>query len=152
MSSELISVTFTDGRQTDTNPLDMRNLAGTTFAVSTRVPGVPGEAFDLMAWYTAAARDQEGTVNPAPEPTHLLVRAADGFEAVVPKSQLKGALFQFAIDGMPLTKGGPLRLYVPDGTSACLNVKSVVSVVLAADDSLGDEAGYGHRHVPRRVR
>ncbi|MFD0672976.1 hypothetical protein [Cohnella sp. GCM10027633] len=143
MSSDKVIVTFIDGRQMTTNPLSMRESAGESFAASTRVPNAPGEAFGLRAWYASFRQ---------PAITHLLVRAEDGFEAVIPASQLEGALFQYAIDGQPLAKGGPLRLYVPDGTSACLNVKSVAAIVFVSDAALGDDASYGHRHMPRRVR
>lgn len=143
MSTDHVTVTFIDGRRLATDPRSMRDASGESFAVSDRVPGVPGEAFGLKAWYASFGQ---------PAITHLLVRAEDGFEAVVPASQLEGALFQYAIEGRPLTKGGPLRLYVPDGSSACLNVKSVVAIVFVSDPAQGDEASYGHRHMPRRVR
>lgn len=147
-----VNVTFPNGHSIVTNPQAMSRLAGDTFPVASRVPGVPGDAFDLSAWYDAALESEGEAGVPALRPTHLLVRAADGFEAIIPATQLSGALFQYSVNGTPLEKGGPLRLYVPDGTSACLNVKSVADIRFATDRELGEEAGYGHRHIIRRIR
>lgn len=152
MSKGQVNVTFINGHSIVTNTRAMSRLAGEIVPVASRVPSVPGDAFDLSTWYGAALKAEGEAALPAPQPTHLLVRAADGFEAVIPASQLGGALFQYSIDGQPLEKGGPLRLYVPDGTSACLNVKSVAAIRFAADRGLGEDAGYGHRLVPGRVR
>lgn len=118
--------------------------AGASFPASARVPGAAGEGFDLGAWYAALIAEKvESEDSVLPVPTHLVVRAADDFQAIVPWSQLEQAFFQYAADGKPLTNGGPLRLYVPDGTSACLNVKNVVYVRFAAEPLLGEDASYG---------
>lgn len=117
-----------------TTPQEMAGRAKGVFPVEDRVPGALGEGFDLLEWYESLS---------SLTPTHLIVRAADEFQATIPWDQLEGALFQYAIGGEPLTKGRPIRLYVPDGTSACLNVKSVVYVRIANDKSLGEEATYG---------
>lgn len=119
-----------------TTPLEMAALAGQVFPVAERVPSATGEGFDLMDWYSAVYRSFDNM-------THLIVRASDEFQAIIPREQLNKALLQLSIDGAPLQKGGPLRLYVPDGTSACLNVKSVITLQLAANPKLGEEAGYG---------
>ncbi|MBO9599213.1 MAG: hypothetical protein J7559_15510, partial [Cohnella sp.] len=113
MSQVHVSVSFPNGHSIVTNPQAMSRLAGDTFPVASRVPGVPGEAFDLSAWYDAALEAEGEAAVPASRPTHLLVRAADGFEAIIPATQLGGALFQYSLDGRPLEKGGPLMLYVP---------------------------------------
>ncbi|MFC5700594.1 hypothetical protein ACFPVX_04800 [Cohnella faecalis] len=142
-----ITVTWSDGHVELTTPEQMALLAGRTFAVADRVPGIAGEAFDFGEWYSAAVvkRSRADGREPATL-THLSVRAADEFEAVIPLEQLGAALFQYRIDGLPLDKGKPIRLYVPDGSSACLNVKSVVTIGLVSDPTLGEEAAYGFRN------
>jgi hypothetical protein len=133
-----------------TSPSEMAVLSKDSFPVATRVPGAEGEGFDLRSWYSSALRCLTGTAagsgegkNSNTQPTHLIVRASDEFQATIPWRQLNNALFQYSINGEPLVKGHPIRLYVPDGTSACLNVKSVVSLQFVSDAALGDEAGYG---------
>jgi hypothetical protein len=110
----------------------MAGLAGEVFPVSDRVPGIEGEGIDVLAWYRALAEA-------CPEPTHLVATAGDRFEATVPREQLKDALFQ-------VSKEGYLRLYVPNGTSACLNVKNVVSLLFACDEKKGTEASFGFKN------
>ncbi|QMV43703.1 molybdopterin-dependent oxidoreductase [Cohnella cholangitidis] len=139
-----VIVILPNEEKSETTPVAMAELSNELFPVSARVPGTVGEGFDLLKWYRAYVRLNVADGNPTPEePTHLIVRAADEFQATIPWQQLDNALFQYAIDGQPLVKGKPLRLYVPDGTSACLNVKSVVSIRFATDAALGEEAKYG---------
>jgi hypothetical protein len=133
-----------------TSPSEMAALSKNSFPVVTLVPGAEGEGFDLRSWYSSALRSLSGTAAESgegklsnAEPTHLIVQASDEFQATIPWRQLNNALFQYAINGEPLVKGHPIRLYVPDGTSACLNVKSVVSLHFVIDAALGEEAGYG---------
>ncbi|RED64039.1 hypothetical protein [Cohnella lupini] len=129
-----------------TDPKAMAELSNDVFPVADRVPGTIGEGFDLQSWYSAVLRtvtDEAKEGLPAGQPTHLTVRAADEFQATIPWGQLSKALFQYAVDGLPLAKGQPIRLYVPDGTSACLNVKSVVTVKIVSDALLGEDATYG---------
>ena len=132
-----IRIQWPDGTIASSTPGEMAIASGDVFPVASRVPGAPGEAFGLPSWYRAAA--PRGLA----EPTHAVARAADGFEADIPWSQLGAALLQYAVDGEPLVKGKPMRLYVPDGTSACLNVKSVVELRFEHDAGRGDEATYG---------
>lgn len=145
-----VSIYYEDGSSAAVTPESMAELAGDVFAAAERVPGAAGEAFDLNAWYEAVAAnratEQLKASSPGLKPTHLIVRAADEFEAVIPWAQLGSAFFQFRVEGKPLTKGFPLRLYVPDGSSACLNVKSVVTIRLVSDLSLGGDATYGFRN------
>ncbi len=132
-----------------TDPNAMAELSNDVFPVENRVPGTFGEGFDLLSWYSAVHRSmtEEGEgLRTAGPPTHLTVRAADEFQATIPWSQLGKALFQYAVDGQPLLKGHPIRLYVPDGTSACLNVKSVVTLIIVSDAHLGEDAIYGFRN------
>ncbi|AZN43656.1 hypothetical protein EJC50_11495 [Paenibacillus albus] len=122
----------------------MAALAGRAFPLIERVAGGAGEAFDFMEWL-GAYRSQQGVAEDAPLPTHLKVEAFDTFEAVIPWEQLKDAAVQFAVDGAPLPKGGPVRLYVPHGSSECLNVKSVIVFRLLLDEGNRDEASYGFK-------
>ncbi len=58
----------------------------------------------------------------------LLLRSADGFSRQVFAAQLyDGGVLQYALDGRPLdaAEGGPLRLYLVDGTDRCDNVKGL---------------------------
>ncbi|MBB3108302.1 hypothetical protein FHS18_000330 [Paenibacillus phyllosphaerae] len=130
--------------QQASTPEAMAKLAGSTFALSERVDDAAGEAFDFAAWY-AAWRLEQGIGADQPHPTHLKVEAVDSFEAVIPWKQLESAAFLFRVDGAPLAKGGPLRLFTPNGSSECLNVKSVVVCRFIQDETLGDESVYGFK-------
>ncbi|MCC3375694.1 molybdopterin-dependent oxidoreductase [Cohnella sp. REN36] len=134
-----VIVRWPEGRVDETTPEAMAAAAGRTFPIGERVPGAPGEGFAWLSWYEAAKTGSEGG---AP-PTHLVVRAEDGFQAVLPWEQLGQTLLQYAVEGRPLEQGGPMRLYVPDGSSACLNVKWVAELRIVRDTQLGEEAGYG---------
>jgi len=118
--------------------------AGETFPIEDRVPGAEGTAFDLYRLYSGWRKHTGAQV--AEPPVYLRVEAADGFEAVIPWGQLGRAALVFEQHGEPLTKGFPLRLYVPDGSSACLNVKSVVHIEFHHDNRAGDVATYGFKN------
>lgn len=125
---------------------EMAELAPSHFPVGERVDGVTGRAFDWLSWYQNWREGRQGDLSRVP--THLKVEAADEFQATVPWSQLDKALFLYAQEsGEPLKKGYPIRLYVPDGSSECLNVKSVVAIRLLYDGAAGDEATYGYKNV-----
>ncbi|CAN7678786.1 hypothetical protein LJR153_005371 [Paenibacillus sp. LjRoot153] len=109
-----------------------------------RVPSVEGEAFDLKSWYRNWSN--KGKKSAAEEPTHVRVEAVDEFQALIPWGQADQALFLYAQEGQPLKKGYPIRLYVPDGSSECLNVKSIVKVWFLNDPALGEEATYGFKN------
>ncbi|AFH60566.1 hypothetical protein ACVNS2_07780 [Paenibacillus caseinilyticus] len=110
-----------------------------------RVEGVSGRAVDFLQWY-AAWRSRHGAEG-QPMPKRLGVRAADEFEASVPWAQLERALLLYRQeDGQPLKKGYPLRLYVPDGSSDCLNVKSVVQIRFLYEGDPQEGADYGFRN------
>jgi hypothetical protein len=113
-------------------------------ALEERVPNVQGEAFDLTSWYENWKLRHNA--NHAAEPTHFKVEAMDEFQAILPWSQVKQALFLYAQEGQELKKGYPIRLYVPDGSSECLNVKSVVKMWFLHDATLGEEATYGFKN------
>ncbi len=109
-----------------------------------RVPSVEGEAFDLKSWYRNWSNKRKKSA--AEEPTHVRVEAVDEFQALIPWGQVDQALFLYAQEGQPLKKGYPIRLYVPDGSSECLNVKSIVKVWFLNDPALGEEATFGFKN------
>jgi hypothetical protein len=126
-------------------PRSMAELAGETFPIHERVPEADGEAFDWGGWYEAWRRTND--LEHGPRPTHLKVEAADGFEATMPWEQLANAAVLYASGGASLMKGGPIRIYVPSGTSKCLNVKSVVTLRILYQPERGGEAEYGFKNV-----
>ncbi|TVY07400.1 molybdopterin-dependent oxidoreductase [Paenibacillus cremeus] len=129
--------------------LEVQELAGLgpmQLRAEERIPGVTGKAFDLMAWYEAWCRIRKGSV--LQNPTRLQVEAADEFQASVPWNELGQAMFLYAQEnGEPLQKGYPIRLYVPDGSSECLNVKSVVRIRFDYGNSEDLTATYGFKNV-----
>ncbi|RAP75622.1 hypothetical protein DL346_19255 [Paenibacillus montanisoli] len=122
----------------------MAKLAGSSFPLANRIAGGAGEAFDFAAWFEAWSASQ-GIEAGTTLPTHLKVEAADTFEAMIPWEQLREAAVQFALDGTPLPKGGPVRLYVPHGSSECLNVKSVIAFKFVHNEEKRGEASYGFK-------
>ncbi|REE82659.1 hypothetical protein A8990_11723 [Paenibacillus taihuensis] len=140
----MISIAYNGQEAIAVTPEDMAALAGRVFPLSERITGGAGEAFDFAEWLDAF-RSQQGILQEEPLPTHLKVEAADTFEALIPWEQLKDAAVQFAVDGAPLPKGGPVRLYVPNGSSECLNVKSVIVFRLLHDEARSGEVSYGFK-------
>ncbi|MEX1030781.1 MAG: hypothetical protein WDZ91_12170 [Paenibacillaceae bacterium] len=130
--------------QLQVTPSEWADEGTIKFDMNERVVGVPGEAFDFMEWYEGWRSMNSISVHI--RPTHLRVTAVDEFTALIPWGQLKQAAIQYAIHGEPLTKGYPIRLYVPNGTSDCLNVKGVVHVELLYESDLGDEAAFGFKN------
>jgi hypothetical protein len=112
--------------------------------ISERVPGVEGKAIDLISWYDSWAKAMD--LIPIEYPTHLSVEAADEFCATMAWSELQHAALLYEQEGQPLLKGSPLRLYVPDGSSACLNVKSVVKLDFIHQSDLDSKATYGFKN------
>jgi hypothetical protein len=123
---------------------ELVELAPFRLPIRERVPFAQGKAFDLKSWYRAW-RKHHG-VEQAKEPTHMKVEAIDEFQAVMSWSELDQAVFLYAQDEGPLQKGFPIRLYVPNGSSECLNVKSVVKIMFIHDALLTDEASYGFKN------
>ncbi|MFB9327484.1 hypothetical protein ACFFSY_16260 [Paenibacillus aurantiacus] len=145
MTEQRIRIEHEGGKAVLTTPEEMAKLAGGTFPLRERVEGGVGEAFDFAAWYEAWRREQ-GLTEDDPHPTHMKVEAADTFEAQIPWAQLGNAAFQYAQEGKPLVKGGPIRLYAPNGSSECLNVKSVVVCRFLHLEHDQDEASYGFKN------
>ncbi|UJF34698.1 molybdopterin-dependent oxidoreductase [Paenibacillus hexagrammi] len=123
----------------------MAETAPWKLSLAERVPEVKGEGFDLKSWYRHW-RDSRSTVETQEEPTHLKVEAVDEFQALIPWAELDQALILYAQNGEPLQKGFPIRLYVPNGSSECLNVKSVIKISFLYDQNLGNEATYGYKN------
>ncbi|NQX67932.1 molybdopterin-dependent oxidoreductase [Paenibacillus alba] len=122
----------------------MVELAEHKLSLEARVPEVQGKAFDLKDWYRSWKTSHAG--KPLDEPTHVKVEAVDEFQALIPWSEAEKALFLYEQDGQPLKKGYPIRLYVPDGSSECLNVKSIVNIWFLHDPSLGEESTFGFKN------
>ncbi|WP_219835987.1 hypothetical protein [Paenibacillus sp. R14(2021)] len=142
--SDTVSIAYIGFQPIMYAPADMARLAGRFFPLSDRIEGGAGEAFDFGDWF-ANWRIQLGIDGNQPMPTHLKVEAADAFEALIPWEQLEHAAIQFAMDGGPLPKGGPIRLYVPNGSSECLNVKSVVVFRFLLEEGRRGEVSYGFK-------
>ncbi|MCX7568495.1 molybdopterin-dependent oxidoreductase [Tumebacillus sp. DT12] len=84
---------------------------------------------------------------PLTECTHAVFHASDEFQATVPVGDLGQALLLFQQDGEPLKKGFPVRLLVPDGSSDCLNVKSVVRIEFVKHTAPEQEATFGFKNM-----
>lgn len=130
-----------------TSAAEMAGVAGERFDIGQRVPEVSGEAFDLLAWYTNRFRPGEEGGTLSDRPSTLVVESSDTFEATIPWDQLTQAAVLFAKDGEPLGHNGPIRLYVPNGSSKCLNVKSIVTIRIESEalSSVEGEASYGFK-------
>lgn len=129
-----------------TSAAEMAELAGASFPIADRVPEAAGEAIDWQSWYYAWLK-HNGKEAGAVTPSYLMVEAADTFEATIPWEQLDQAAVLISLEGEPLTKTGPIRLYVPNGSSKCLNVKSIVKLKIGYNAASGrEEASYGFKH------
>ncbi|MFS1511789.1 hypothetical protein VQL36_05040 [Chengkuizengella sp. SCS-71B] len=117
----------------------MKKMASKHFPINERVPGIDGKAFELVSWYESWTKE-------ATKPTHLKVEAADEFQAIIPWIELDSAAILYEQNEQPLKKGKPIRLYVPNGTSDCLNVKSIVNMFFIRNKQLGDESSFGFKN------
>ena len=77
----------------------------------------------------------------------MIFHASDEFQATIPLDQLGDALLLFQQDEQPLKKGFPVRLLVPNGSSECLNVKSVVKIECAEGDRGDEQATFGFKNL-----
>lgn len=126
---------------------EIKALGGKWFPIRERVEGAAGLAVDFRTWY-AAWRAQVDAVGLTEEPATLRVKAKDTFEAQIPWSQLADAALGIADDdGGPLSRGGPVRLYVPSGSSDCLHVKQLVLLQFVQTSLPDEEASYGFKNV-----
>ncbi|MDF2960187.1 MAG: hypothetical protein K0S39_1922 [Paenibacillus sp.] len=122
---------------------ELTSLAPLHLSLEDRVPGTEGKAFDVKAWFREFQQRQQARTDRVPD--HMAVEAVDEFQAVIPWGQLDQAVFLYEQNGKPLQKGFPIRLYVPDGSSECLNVKSVVKIRFGYHGA-ADEATYGFKN------
>ncbi|WP_159887459.1 molybdopterin-binding protein [Paenibacillus puerhi] len=121
---------------------ELAGVSGEPFAAGSRMEGATGNAIDWRHWYETWSAGKKG--EGGHQPTHLQVWASDEFQATIPWHELRDAFIVFEQeDGQPLSKGYPIRLYVPNGSSECLNVKSVIRLRIAYDPVLGETATYG---------
>lgn len=101
---------------------DLEDLKDVTIPVEDYVPRKQAEAVlfrDIMKQYSISS-----------DFSHAIFTAEDGFTQKIDSQELGNAFLVFKQKGEPLTKGYPVRLYVPGNESDCLNVKSVVSIQL----------------------
>ncbi|NHN31601.1 hypothetical protein [Paenibacillus agricola] len=120
-------------------------MAPRVVSLADRVPEIEGEAFELQEWYRAWQKQLPPQERADREPSQLTVEAADEFQATIPWDELGEAVFLFKQEGKPLVKGFPIRLYVPNGSSECLNVKSVVQIRFSYNE-IHKEATYGFKN------
>ncbi|MBP1154565.1 MULTISPECIES: molybdopterin-dependent oxidoreductase [unclassified Paenibacillus] len=124
---------------------ELASICPESFTAHDRVVGVNGKAIDWNTWYTTWISRQGGPSDRMP--THLQVMASDEFQATIPWPELAHAfLLVEQENGEPLKKGFPIRLYVPDGSSECLNVKSVVKIRILYEEKSEIEATYGFKN------
>ncbi|MBL0388889.1 molybdopterin-dependent oxidoreductase [Tumebacillus sp. ITR2] len=86
-------------------------------------------------------------VSPLSESTHVIFHASDEFQATIPLEELQHALLLFQQDEKPLKKGFPVRLIVPNGSSECLNVKSVVKIEFVHHTEPEEKATFGFKNL-----
>lgn len=122
---------------------EFRRLDDNTVEPEKWVPGVEGNALLL----TILLR----RVGLRAETTHLRFLGADDFQAELPINDLQDAFLLYRQNGRPLKKGFPVRLYVPQGDSNCLNVKSIVRIEAVAYDGADAKkpASFGFRNFIR---
>jgi DMSO/TMAO reductase YedYZ molybdopterin-dependent catalytic subunit len=122
---------------------EMTALALRHVSMSDRMPDVEGRAFELQEWYRSWQKQLP--LQADHEPTRVFVEAVDEFQAMIPWNQLSDAVFLYEQNGAPLIKGYPIRLYVPNGSSECLHVKSVVMIRFDYQPS-STEASFGFKN------
>ena len=100
-------------------------------ALDALVPGRPGRAVRLRGFLERAGIGAEDTVE---------LESADGFVRTVPgRALLDGGLVQIATPEGPLARsaGGPVRLFVLDGSDRCDNVKGLARIRRALNPPSG---------------
>lgn len=78
--------------------------------------------------------------------THVIFHASDEFQALLPIAEARTAYLLFQQDDSPLKKGFPVRVIVPNGSSECLNVKSVIYIEFIQHAQPEQEATYGFKN------
>ncbi|WP_108024011.1 hypothetical protein [Melghirimyces profundicolus] len=135
------------------NPLslsesELEKMDDGTVRPGDRVPGLEGSGVEL-----SKILERAGLL---PGVTHVIFHASDEFRADIPLGELEKAFFLYRQEGRSPEKTHAIRLYVPDGSSNCLNVKSVVRVdaVVRVGDEADRKAEFGFKQVisPDRLR
>jgi len=111
-----------DGQVVPISFEDLESLKDLTIPVDDYVPRKQAEAVSL--------KDLLQRYSISPDYSHAIFTAEDGFLQKIARQELDRAFFVFKQKGEPLTKGFPVRLYIPENESDCLNVKSVVRIQL----------------------
>jgi|SRR5699024_2540510 len=117
-----LNIESIDGRLIPVTFENLESWKDTTIPVEDYVPNKQAEAV-----YVKQILEQHTLSNDVNQAVFI---ADDGFQQKVDKEELGQAFLVFKQNGERLTKGYPVRLYVPDGQSDCLNVKSVVQIQL----------------------
>lgn len=133
---------------------ELARLSSVHLEAGERVAGASGRAFDVPAWYRGWRESREAGGD-GETPSGIQVEAADEFQAFIPWEELGRAIILYGqAGGEPLDKGYPLRLYVPGGSSECLNVKSVIRIRVLYRSGEGASASYGFRNrvTPEQLR
>ncbi|MBN2910012.1 molybdopterin-dependent oxidoreductase [Polycladomyces sp. WAk] len=122
---------------------EFRRMDDETVEPEKWVPGVKGNALRLQVLLRR--------VGLRLDTTHLRFWGADDFQAEIPVTDLQDAFLLYRKNGRPLKKGYPVRLYVPQGESNCLNVKSIVRVEAVAYEGADAKkpATFGFRNIIR---
>jgi DMSO/TMAO reductase YedYZ molybdopterin-dependent catalytic subunit len=120
--------------------------------VSKIEPGISGSGVRVKAVI--------GKAKPASRADHATFHSSDGkFAASVPLTEaIERGILVYKRDGSPLspTKGGPVRLVIPQGDDACANVKAVNRIEITVgkgkdttvDPDHDNPAIHGHAHGP----
>ncbi|RKD27009.1 hypothetical protein BEP19_00075 [Ammoniphilus oxalaticus] len=120
MSHWQLQIETVDGQALSVSYDDLERWKDATIPVEEYVPGKQAEAVyvkDILRQHALL----EGF-------SRAVFTAEDGFKQKASKEELDQAFFVFKQNGEPMNAGA--RLYVPDGRSDCLNVKSVIQIQL----------------------
>lgn len=129
-----IELSLPDGRVRIVSRKELLELPDGIPDVSGMFPKRAGAAARLEALWQA---------HDLPASGHAIVCASDGFTSEpVPNEAIRQGVLLHTLEGeaLPVEKGGPFRLLIPNGVedapSACANVKGVVRIVLKEGSSL----------------
>jgi G3E family GTPase len=131
----IVTLVDVQGRAVELTRFALAALPGQVADVAAAVPGRVG----------AAVRLEEILALTFPSPDDQLVLVAtDGLTtAPVRVAEAEAALVVHSLGGEPLppSQGGPFRVLVPKGQSACANVKGLARIVLMAADAVEASPG-----------
>jgi len=122
MTEWQLSLETGDGQVVPISFMELESLKDLTIPVEDYVPRKQAEAVALKELLKQHSISSDFS--------YVVFTAEDGFNQKIARQDLDHAFFVFKQKGEPLTKGFPVRLYVPGNESDCLNVKSVVRIQL----------------------